>query len=231
MRFVTLVATLLVAVPAYGQDNDAEKLYRTMEKKVRSAKGIHVVIEGEFSGEGKKGKFSATLDMAEGNKLRLEMNGAFDGKDMKVISVSDGKATHTTYNGESTDKGSPLDKGGFAKSLGVFARAGMLAMMRGQPDGENKEAFDLDKMLAIRDFKVGAKEKIGAHDTQVVQYVLDPGKEGTAKVSLWIDTKTHLPVKRELMVDDNGKNFHITETISAFDVNPKLDPKLFELPK
>ena len=34
-----------------------------------------------------------------------------------------------------------------------------------------------------------------------------------------------------LMVDDNGKNIHITETISAFDVNPKLDPKLYELPK
>jgi hypothetical protein len=38
-------------------------------------------------------------------------------------------------------------------------------------------------------------------------------------------------VKRELIVDDNGKDFHITETISAFDVNPKLDPKLYELPK
>jgi outer membrane lipoprotein-sorting protein len=114
--------------------------------------------------------------------------------------------------------------------LGVFARAGMLAMMRSQPRGDNKEAFDLDKMLAIRDFKAGAKEKVGTHDTQVVQYNLDL-KEGTAKVSLWIDTKTNLPVKRELTVDDNGKNFQITETISAFDVNPKLDPKLFELPK
>jgi hypothetical protein len=34
-----------------------------------------------------------------------------------------------------------------------------------------------------------------------------------------------------LMVDDNGKNIHITETISACDVNPKLDPNLYELPK
>jgi outer membrane lipoprotein-sorting protein len=102
-------------------------------------------------------------------------------------------------------------------------------MMRSR--GDNKEAFDLDKMVAIRDFKAGAKEKVGTHDTQVVQYNLDLGKEGKAKVSLWIDTKTNLPVKRELMVDDNGKNFHITETISALDVNPKLDPKLFELPK
>jgi len=99
MRFVTFVALLFVAVPAYGQDNDAEKLYRTMEKKVRSAKAIHVVMEGEFSGEGKKGKFSMTLDAAEGNMVRMEMNGAFDGTDVKVVSVSDGKATHTTYNG------------------------------------------------------------------------------------------------------------------------------------
>jgi outer membrane lipoprotein-sorting protein len=229
MRLMTLVSVALLVTPVFGQDNDAEKLYRTMEKKVRSAKAIHVVMESEFSGEGKKGKLSATLDMAEGNKLRLEMNGAFDGIDMKVLSVSDGKATHTTYNGQSMGTDSPPEEGDFAKALGVFARAGMLAMMRSR--GDNKEAFDLDKMVAIRDFKAGAKEKVGTHDTQVVQYELDLGKEGKAKVSLWIDTKNHLPVKRELMVDDNGKNFHITETISALDVNPKLDPKLYELPK
>jgi outer membrane lipoprotein-sorting protein len=231
MRFVTFVAMVFVAVPAYGQDNDAEKLYRTMEKKVRTAKAIHVVMEGEFSGEGKKGKLSATLDMAEGNKVRLQMNGAFDGTDIKVVSVSDGKATHTTYNGQSTGKDLPPEEGDFEKALGIFARAGMLAMMRSQPRGDNKEAFDLDKLLAIKDFKAGAKEKVGTHDTQIVQYNLDLGKEGKAKVSLWIDTKTNLPVKRELMVDDNGKNIHITETISAFDLNPKLDPKLYELPK
>jgi hypothetical protein len=163
--------------------------------------------------------------------MRMEMNGEFDGTAMKLVSVCDGKANRTTYNGQPAGPDMPPEEGAFEKGLAVFARAGMLAMMRSQRKDDKKEAFDLDKMIAIKDFKAGAKEKVGTHDTQVVQYNLDLGMEGKAKVSLWIDTKTNLPVKRELMVDDNGKNFQLTETITAFDVNPKLDPKLYELPK
>jgi hypothetical protein len=49
MRFVTLLAMLFVAVPAYGQDTDAERLYRAMEKKVRSTKTLHLAFNGQIT--------------------------------------------------------------------------------------------------------------------------------------------------------------------------------------
>jgi outer membrane lipoprotein-sorting protein len=102
-------------------------------------------------------------------------------------------------------------------------------MARSVKPGEEKE-FDLDKDAPVKDFKLGAKEKIGDKTTQVVTYQLD--FDGTsAKMSVWIDTKTQLPLKRVVAVDQGGQMFRITETYSTFAIDPKLDSKLFEIPK
>ena len=50
-------------------------------------------------------------------------------------------------------------------------------------------------------------------------------------MSVWIDTKTQLPLKRIVAVDHDGQMFRITETYSTFAIDPKLEPKLFEIPK
>jgi outer membrane lipoprotein-sorting protein len=71
---------------------------------------------------------------------------------------------------------------------------------------------------------------VGDSTAQVVTYQLDfNGK--SAQMSVWIDTKTQLPLKRVVAVDQDGQMFRITETYSTFAIDPKLDPKLFEIPQ
>jgi outer membrane lipoprotein-sorting protein len=70
----------------------------------------------------------------------------------------------------------------------------------------------------------------GRRPPEVVTCQLDfDGK--SARMSVWIDTKTQLPSKRVVAVEEDGQKFRITETYSTFAIDPKLEPKLFEIPK
>ncbi|MCI0637989.1 MAG: hypothetical protein L0Y72_23555 [Gemmataceae bacterium] len=64
---------------------------------------------------------------------------------------------------------------------------------------------------------------VGKREAQVVQYQLQNKEIGDlAEASVWIDTKTQLPLKRTMA----GKRESFTETYSVF----TLDSKLFEIP-
>ena len=230
MRWLALVTVALLVAPALAQQNDAEKLYRAMEKKVRDAKGLHFTFEGDVSGEGKKGKLSGTVDLAEGNKGRVTMEASFDGQTFKLVSVSDGKTAYAKFNDMVNPMPEPPGEKDFEKLSGTVARAGIIVIFVGGPK-DKKAEFDLDKEFAIKDFKLGGKEKIGKSDTQAVQYLIN-AKDGTKiNATVWIDTKTQLPVKRELKAEKDGKNFDVTETNTAFELNPTVDAKTFEIPK
>ena len=60
MRTLAIVTVLLAAGPAFGQ-NEAEKLYQAMEKKIASAKTIEAVYEAEMAGEGKAAKMKGKM--------------------------------------------------------------------------------------------------------------------------------------------------------------------------
>jgi outer membrane lipoprotein-sorting protein len=50
-----------------------------------------------------------------------------------------------------------------------------------------------------------------------------------AEVTLWIDAKTLLPLKRTVVTKRDV--VHLTETYRDFKLDPKVDAKAFELPK
>jgi outer membrane lipoprotein-sorting protein len=233
MRWMTLAALAFTAASAYGQENEAEKLYRAMEKKIRTAKSLHLVFEGKMAGEGKKGEFKGNFRIAEGHKARMEFEGDIAGQTMKVLVISDGKSTYSKLNEMADTKDNPAAKKDFEKALAFTARIGLVSALevvgsKGPPN----EDTDIDKLAVIKDFKLGDKEKIGKQETQVVHYSVKLGDGPEAKASVWIDTKTELPVKRELIAEMDGKEaFRVTETYSTYTVNAKADPKLFELPK
>ena len=113
----------------------------------------------------------------------------------------------------------------------MIARIGMtgaMLMARSVKPGEEKEV-DLDKDAPVTNFKLGAKEMVGNRMAQVVTYQLN--FNGKSAMSVWIDTKTQLPLKRVVAVEEDGQKFRITETYSTFAIDPKLEPKLFEIPK
>ena len=51
------------------------------------------------------------------------------------------------------------------------------------------------------------------------------------QITLWLDTKTDLPLKRQTLGKVKDVKMTAIEVYTEVSLNPKLDPKIFELPK
>jgi outer membrane lipoprotein-sorting protein len=226
-----LAAALVPAVKA--QENDAEKLFREMEKKVNSAKAVRVASDDKADARGVRLKL--ILVFAEGNKCRLEHEFTGDlqgleGKPVKVITISDGAKLLSTENGKPRPKDdAPTD---LTRMLqGSISRCGMSVQWLTGLDGK-KQGFKIDEDFKVTDFVLGDKEKVGEHEAQVVRYNLSLRGKVKLSVSVWLDAKTKLPLKRVTTIPDKEEQkLTVTETFTQLTLNPKLEPKVFELPK
>jgi outer membrane lipoprotein-sorting protein len=229
MRWLPVLAALCLGAPAFAQDSDAEKIYRAMENKIRAAKTLHVAFGTESEQNGKKkSPVKGSIDFTQGNKARFEMVIDPAGSAEKILAVTDGKVMYQQF-GDSKAKPEPIRNAPMDQKLpGMLARGGPIYGGFDAFDLGISAPFDLDKELPIKNFKLGAKEKIGNRNAQVVEYQTNyhAGTE-VMKVSVWIDTQTQLPLKR-VVVQDNKR---FIETYTAFTLDGQLDPKLFEIPK
>jgi outer membrane lipoprotein-sorting protein len=228
MRFALLVALL----PALaGGGNEAEKLFREVEKKLTSAKSLHVASEMAVQERDKDLKFIGSVDLA-GKNVRLQLSGNVDGKDMKLEVVSDGKKLVSVTPFGNKDESPPKNLSDLvSKMVSRVGVAGSMFVIRRGAAGKDEGPLDPDKLFRVHDFKMGEAEKVNGRDTKVLRYQLEVSEEKKekAEVTLWVDAKTLLPLKR-LVVAGEGKA-RITETYTEFKLNPKLDAKTFELPK
>ena len=222
MRWLSLFALILGTVPALAQEGEAEKLYRAMETKIRNADSLVVEFSRETDPK-REYLTKGTLSISTGNKLRLEGELNIDGLASKILMVCDGRSTYVKAAAEKprVDK-SPTPR----REVVLFAVARFSPTIVGRIG----DSLDFDEELAVTKFKVGAKEKIGDHEAQVIHYQLKDGSTDFA-VSDWIDVKTQLPLKRVMVRVVKGKEFRSTETYSAFTLDSKLDRKLFEISK
>jgi len=218
---------LAVAAPFYAQENEAEKLIRLMEKEIAHAKGLKVSAETTYYLGGEVVKNKGAVQFGTQNKARLVFEGPdLVGRPSHLLIVSDGKQMHIQSRPEEKPTLEPTPKN-LSKCLGEVLVRGGLAMASNIVENQMLETFDLDKELAMSGFKMGAKEKIGNVEAQIIEYKMK-FRSGPADFTLWIDPKTHLPLKRQLL---NDKGFKMIETYSEFVITPNLDPSIFELPK
>jgi outer membrane lipoprotein-sorting protein len=160
----------------------------------------------------------------------MEIDFDMDGKADKLLFLTDGKARYTKQGDKGTLDANPKKEAEEGKLIVRIGITGAMMMARAVKQGEEEKEIDLDKDAPVTNFKLGAKEMVGDITAQVVTYQLDFNGR-SAKISVWIDTKTQLPLKRVVSVDQDGQMFHITETYSTFAIDPKLEPELFEIPK
>jgi outer membrane lipoprotein-sorting protein len=225
------IALLALLVPAVAMrvGGDAEKTFRDFEKKVSSAKAIHVVGDITAKEKNKEAKFHFTLTLAEGNKARMKVKGNVEGKEMAFELVSDGKnlAMSSESVGEGKGSGSPTPDH-FTEMLGtVLSGVGVVGGLKaGHHLDKGTKSDDFDKTFGLSNFQAGKAEKVNGRQTRVVQYDVKIHQD-KAKVTLWLDASTGLPLKREIIVA-NGKA-RITETYTEFNLNPTLDAKTFKL--
>lgn len=229
MRFAVLA--LIFVVPALAaQDNEAEKLFRQLEKKLTDAKTYRAV--GELDIPKGPGKIKVSLTVA-GDKFRMDAQGMQDDKAFRVELISDGTKIKTIQMPKPDREEQPAPKNIGRTVSKLLARVGLAAIQfptRTQKGEEAKE-IDADELLRVSDFKMGEPAKVGGKDARVITFTVTPRKQekDAATVTLWIDAKTLLPLRQ--VITPPKQDRQITTTYTTFEINPKVDPKSFELPK
>ena len=231
MRWLLVLVVGMLAKSAYAEPNEAEKLFRDMEKKIASSKTLECDFEAKNDSKDKKANIKASLTLGEGNKFHLEGSGEAEGKAFKLVVISDGKKLHVVLDGKAQGKqDNPKHSGEIIRAS--ITRAGAFTPFFLIAAGPMDEDFKIDEQFAVSDFKVGKKEKIGDREAQEIQYLLTPkGLKESMSVNVWIDTKTILPLKRVITIPLGGDTVTFTETCSKLTLDPKVDAKKFELPK
>jgi hypothetical protein len=224
MRWLLTLTLAALVVPAYAGENEAEKLFRLMEKKVKGAQTIQIRCDMVTTIVANECKFKGYAAFGDADKVRLDAEGANAGIIIiKVSWIGNGTKMHLIDHREGQTR-----VGDSPKGLGGNLRAALPCIgLFGCFEAIADDAFKLS------DFKLGAKEKIGNADTRVVEYNIFRGKDkATGKV--WINTKTNLPAKLQIAgskvaVMDAFAEY--TETYTEYTIDGKLDAKLFEAPK
>jgi len=228
-----LVTTLLLMVMVPAQGNEAEELFKKMEEKVHKARTIQYESDSALEGKqgNQRGSMGTKLMFAEGNKTNFTFNISDGGKKQTMQSISDGKRQK---NGKD-DKFAKAEETPKHLTAGIATLltrvGGMGGLLFAAPEEENPlkaDKLDKDKLARLSDFKLGKKEKIGDVEAQSITY---SAKMGNIKllVSVWIDAKTNLPVKRVFETGEGAQTMKVTETIKSIKLDEKVDDKLFEV--
>jgi outer membrane lipoprotein-sorting protein len=229
MRF----ALLAVLVPAFAaQGNDAEKLFRDLEKKIDAAKSLRLASDIDVKDKREGGTLRSSLALAPGGKVRMTMKGKGGGKEVEIEVVSDGAKLHTRANPPGDSKQEEAPKNLHALMRKMLSRAGTLGaafLVRGSGRPGAPKELDPEKLFKVSDFKIGEAAKVNGRDAKVIHYQIAIAGKDSAKVTLWLDAKTLLPIKRVIIPE--AEDVQVTETYTEFQLNPQLDAKTFELPK
>lgn len=240
MRYLLSGLLVLNLVPTIlAQGNEAEKLFRAMEKKIIQAKAFKVVVAIETGRDTKRpGSFKGFLLLTKDNKARLKFSGVDFGEVRRWEMVSDGKqiklrpydlGVPELCKEEATLAMPKRLQRYFATCLirwGVYPNLPRMAaaVVAGDKDNQAPKRFPLGG------FKMSAAEKIGDRDAKVIRYKIRGWsgiKDDDATFTVWIDTKTLLPLKR---VSQLGRTFgEVTEIYKEFILDPHIGAGTFEL--
>src|SRR5437764_1218521 len=127
---------VLMALPA-AEPNEAEKLFRDMEKKVHSAKTLECTFTVKADGM-EKIAVKGTLSLAQGNKFSVEATADKEGKTHKANAISDGTTLQSSEDDKSSKKETPKFLG--QAVLASITRTGstVFYFLDGPPDKEVK---------------------------------------------------------------------------------------------
>jgi outer membrane lipoprotein-sorting protein len=234
MKCVTICLVTVLALWA-GQADETEprKVYQAMVDKITAAKALKVSIEvqGTPFGQSKTAdpKFKQTLWIDAGNKVRWAFEQPIKDKvDKDGLAVCDGKKLFFQSSAAKLNRDAADD---FATRLTeTFAKFGYWVSVAYLNDALDPEGKPFRGMVAST-FRLGKKEKLDGREVQAIQYAVRDKGGPVSEVgvcTLWIDIKSQLPVKLLL---EGPNSFRVQETYVDWQLDPKLDAKLFSAPK
>lgn len=228
------LAFFLTTVAGAPPSNDAERLLRDMDATIAAAKSLRIEFTIDDSVDGKAQRLTeGTLLVAEGNRIRYELTGT-----ITANVVSDGKQLASVF-AKPVEKKSQLTPAWLNDVLkawigrgGTFIAFGKVLEYANKSVGEEPgdkfapQAANV-RMLPGEELK-GVKVHVIEYNLTFPKLIADVD---TARVRLWIDPKSKLPLRRTMTFKFGTDEKTYTATHTKIEVDPKLDPKLFDLPR
>ena len=213
---------------------EAELLLREMDARINAAKTIRIEFTIDDSHVGKEQRLTqGSLVIADRNRFRYELKGTItanvvsDGKRMvSVFAKPPEKKSQLTPEWFNEVLKSWLGRGGTFVSFGkVLAYAE--ASVGNQPGEEAGPRVSNARMLPSEDLN-GVKARVIEYDLAWPKILADID---AAKVKVWIDLKTKLPLRRTMTLQFGSEEKRYVAIHAKFELNPVLDDKQFELSK
>lgn len=225
------IALLLSAAASALPPSEAEFLLRAMDKKIAAAKTLRVEFEIKLRSESVA---RGSLVLADGNRFRNEF--AVGTGAPPTVLVSDGVQVRGSAAGRPIAVPVPAYHNEVLKSW--LGRGGSLTSMsaaaRLVDKGTTKRPESSDG-LRVSKARLMPDEEVGGVKARVVEYTLSwqalPYGFRVAKARVWIDPRTGLPVRRTMPFGGNSGGETFTTTQTRFEIDTKIDEKLFEHPK
>jgi outer membrane lipoprotein-sorting protein len=228
-------ALVLSVAPGFPfPPSDAERLMREMDAAITAARTLHIDFEirNDKPGKGER-LFRGSVYLADHNRFRYDQTGT-----LTASVISDGHHTVTTVVNPA-ERVSQETPGWFNEVLqtwlgrgGTYVSVGRVCELAARRPGETPGREDGPRVSNAR---LLPDEVVGGVKARVVEYDLGWEKllsvVDAAKVRVWIDPKTKLPIRRTFVIRPGATKDTYTATHKKFEIDPKLDPKLFELPK
>jgi outer membrane lipoprotein-sorting protein len=207
-----------------GQLSEAEKRLRALDQKIKAARAIQAAVRLEFRAKGKRAKGHASLLFTKENQARLNVELNEFGKKQAAEMVADGKQVKFAETPDTIAKAEadPVPATLSRRLARTLSGPGLWLTYH---DLSGRAPF----RFHIVSFETRAATKVNGRDTQMVTYFV-VGLPGTDwDVTVWIDAKTGLPLKR-LIIPIGGQPGSVTETYEIA-LNPKIAAGAFRLPK
>ena len=225
---------LALAVAPAAPPSDAEKLLGEVDAKLTAARTLRIEFEIRRADPKKADEqpLKGALVLGTGNRVRFDMSGW-----LTASAVSDGKqlATVVVNPAERKVQATPEWFGETLRAWlgrgGTYVATARILEFAADPEVSRPGTEDGPR---VSNAKLMPDEKVGDVTARVIDYDLSwerlPTASSTARVRVWIDPETKLPIRRTMTFPVGAKGESFTATHTKVEVDPKLDDKLFRLP-
>lgn len=220
----------LLAMALVLQDKSADETFKKIEETIGKAKTLSVKFTYSDTHGDDKTEGRGTLEMKDGNRLRLLHSLRSGGRDFAFNIHSDGSTLTLPLGQLPEPRRVPKTlKKGISRAI---ARAGLTESwfpLRRATAAESVEEVEtnLENLFEVFDVKFAVEE--GA--AQALTYgMLDATSKCRFTAQLWYNPKTHIILKRTLERSGSKGPIRSTETYEEFALDVEIPDEKFKLP-
>lgn len=224
-----LLAGGLLLGDASRHERSAAELYQEMTRALDRAKTFQARFRIETTDQEPAGVLEGRILREKGNRLRLELPPQKDGGTREWRMISDGVTVGFGSPGNMSSQECPSRLGTALTT--ILASSGykgfITALLSGnitdeKIDGELGEGM-------VTDLRIEGRERVEGRWTHRLTMSVGPltgTEDGSTKVTVWVDTRTHLPLRRRYAFDKSDGD--LIETYSDFKFDEPIPSSRFD---